>query len=183
MKIEFNSDLFIEDKHEKILGKVFRMLIGGMILVKTFIEILTSNFNIIHTLYILFAIIIIIAWSLMGFKLIQCAALGEIEFKQDKVTIAYKDIHGGKNVKLYSIDTTIQYDKIKSIGYDNDLYCFEIEANCFTKHTYMRSRKKNLISDTKEENKIFIYVRDSDTASNILNNLEKYTGIAVKILE
>ena len=135
MKIKFNSEIFIEDKRSNILAKVIGVLIGGMILIKTFIEILTSAFNIIHILYILFAIIIIIAWSLIGFKLIQCAALGEIE------------------------------------------------ANCFTKHTYMKSKKKKLISDTKEENKIFIYVRDSDTASNILNNLEKYTGITVKILE
>lgn len=183
MKIKFNSELFIKNKRENLLAKVFGVLIGALIIIPTIIEIFTGNFSILHLLLILSAIVIVVAWNLIGCKIIQCSTLGEIEFEPDKMTITYRNIDSGKNVKLYSKATTIQYNEIKNIEYEKELYSFKIEANCSTKHTYTQAKKENPVSNTKKENEIFIYIMEPDVASNILNNLEKYTGINVKISE
>lgn len=183
MKMKFNSEVLIENIPGNIFFKVFGVLLGTLVISSIGIKILAGDFSISDMVCILIGILII--WCSVNSSGTPqfFPALCELEFEPDKMIISYKDVDSGKKVGLYSETTTIQYDSIKNIEYVKESDCFTIEAGCLTKHTYMQPKNMKPVSNSEEEPETFIYVMDSDVIPDILNNFEKYTGRAVKVID
>lgn len=183
MEIKFNSQVFIGNKHRNLFLRILGILIGGILLCAVGIKILVGDFAISDISGIIMSVIIIgVCNSHSKPKPQYASAIGKIEFEQDNMTITYVDVNGGKNVGLYTDITNIHYDEIESIEYGKDLNCFRVVANCLRKRQYVEFQNEKIVHNG-DKVETFMYVMDTSVAEDILDNLEKYTGSTVKVLE
>ncbi len=183
MQNQFASRVYLGEKKKNLFLRIVLLVACAVIVFCLLIKVIVADFSFSDISGILFSLLIIYN-SRVSMKSIPQYAMadGIIDFENERMTITYANVDGGKNLGRFTERTIIRYEDIKSIQYGEALECYRIVTKCKRCRVFHDFGKENVMDNGVSDTEVFIYVFDSDEEKNIRNSLQKYSAHIVSVI-
>lgn len=183
IQTKFSSKVFVGNKKNSLILRILFGTIAVIILFAVLIKLIVGDFHFSDLSVVIISILVLITCKNNGTPTPQFVpAIGNIDFDNDEMAITYENVNSDAEGKFTDI-TVVKYNTIESIQYSRELMGYCIVGKGLHKKIFIDSNREEILDNGESITNIYMYVLDEDEDVDIRENLQKYSGCIVSILD